>query len=95
MSKISWMYIDFSVYSWQPSVMLVKASLIYNCQCDYSNFIFVCILYSHSEGCQNLEFLNLSWCDQITKDGVEALVKGCNGLKALFLRGCTQVLLCC
>lgn len=46
---------------------------------------------SPSEGCRNLEHLNLSWCDQITKDGIEALVKGCSGLKALFLRGCTQV----
>lgn len=46
---------------------------------------------SRSEGCRNLEYLNLSWCDQITKDGVEALVRGCRGLKALLLRGCTQV----
>lgn len=46
---------------------------------------------SVSEGCRNLEYLNLSWCDQITKDGIEALVRGCRGLKALLLRGCTQV----
>lgn len=46
---------------------------------------------SLSEGCRNLEYLNLSWCDQITKDGIEALVRGCRGLKALLLRGCTQV----
>lgn len=39
-----------------------------------------------------LENLNLSWCDQITRDGIEALSRGCNTLKALFLRGCTQVL---
>lgn len=44
-----------------------------------------------SEGCRSLEYLNLSWCDQITKDGIEALVRGCRGLKALLLRGCTQV----
>lgn len=36
--------------------------------------------------------MNLSWCDQITKEGIEALVRGCQGLKALLLRGCTQVL---
>lgn len=55
----------------------------------------ICIFFnSPSEGCRNLEHLNLSWCDQITKDGIEALVKGCNGLKALFLRGCTQVYNC-
>ena len=46
---------------------------------------------SPSEGCRHLEYLNLSWCDQITKDGVEALVRGCRGLRALLLRGCTQV----
>lgn len=49
------------------------------------------VSYSFSEGCRNLEYLNLSWCDQITKDGIEALVRGCRGLKALLLRGCTQV----
>lgn len=44
-----------------------------------------------SEGCPLLEQLNISWCDQVTKDGVQALVRGCGGLKALSLKGCTQV----
>lgn len=44
-----------------------------------------------SEGCPLLEQLNISWCDQVTKDGIQALVRGCGGLKALFLKGCTQV----
>lgn len=44
-----------------------------------------------SDGCRMLELLNLSWCDQITRDGIEALARGCNGIRALFLRGCTQV----
>lgn len=44
-----------------------------------------------SDGCKMLEMLNLSWCDQITRDGIEALARGCAGLRALFLRGCTQV----
>ena len=48
----------------------------------------VCML---SDGCRMLELLNLSWCDQITRDGIEALARGCNGLRGLFLRGCTQV----
>lgn len=47
-----------------------------------------------SDGCRMLELLNLSWCDQITRDGVEALARGCNALRALFLRGCTQVRSC-
>ncbi|MEQ2187841.1 hypothetical protein GOODEAATRI_008724, partial [Goodea atripinnis] len=42
-----------------------------------------------------LEMLNLSWCDQITRDGIEALARGCTGLRALFLRGCTQNLCFC
>ncbi|XP_069776840.1 F-box/LRR-repeat protein 2 isoform X2 [Narcine bancroftii] len=46
---------------------------------------------SKSEGNRNLEHLNISWCDQVTKDGIEALVGGCSGLKAMFLRGCTQL----
>uniref|UniRef100_A0A8C5K4N7 F-box and leucine-rich repeat protein 20 n=1 Tax=Jaculus jaculus TaxID=51337 RepID=A0A8C5K4N7_JACJA len=44
-----------------------------------------------SEGCPLLEQLNISWCDQVTKDGIQALVRGCGGLKALFLKGCTQL----
>lgn len=52
--------------------------------------VWFCFLFS-SEGCRHLEYLNLSWCDQITKDGIEALVRGCRGLRALLLRGCTQV----
>ncbi|XP_067268071.1 F-box/LRR-repeat protein 2 isoform X2 [Chanodichthys erythropterus] len=46
---------------------------------------------SMNEGCRMLENLNLSWCDQITSDGIEALSRGCIGLRALFLRGCTQL----
>lgn len=49
-----------------------------------------CLLWA-SEGCRMLENFNLSWCDQITSDGIEALSRGCTGLRALFLRGCTQV----
>lgn len=44
-----------------------------------------------SEGCPQLEQLNISWCDQVTKDGIQALVRSCPGLKGLFLKGCTQV----
>lgn len=46
----------------------------------------------YSEGCPQLEQLNISWCDQVTKDGIQALVRCCPGLKGLFLKGCTQVL---
>ena len=53
-------------------------------------FRFVLFL---SEGCPLLEQLNISWCDQVTKDGIQALVRGCGGLKALFLKGCTQVII--
>lgn len=33
------------------------------------------------------------WCDQVTKDGIQALVRGCGDTKALFLKGCTQVII--
>ncbi|XP_041759441.1 F-box/LRR-repeat protein 2 isoform X3 [Coregonus clupeaformis] len=46
---------------------------------------------SMNDGCRMLEMLNLSWCDQITRDGIEALARGCNNLRGLFLRGCTQL----
>ncbi|KAM4724895.1 F-box/LRR-repeat protein 2 isoform 1-T2 [Anableps anableps] len=52
-------------------------------------FCFMLTLFSDS--CRMLEMLNLSWCDQITRDGIEALARGCTGLRALFLRGCTQL----
>uniref|UniRef100_A0A8C5NL88 Uncharacterized protein n=1 Tax=Junco hyemalis TaxID=40217 RepID=A0A8C5NL88_JUNHY len=44
-----------------------------------------------SEGCPLLEQLIISWCDQVTKDGIQALVRGCGGLRALSLKGCTQL----
>lgn len=56
----------------------------------YLSFIVQCVRML-SDGCRMLETLNLSWCDQITRDGIEALARGCAGLRALFLRGCTQV----
>lgn len=55
--------------------------------------MFVSFYFILSEGCPLLEQLNISWCDQVTKDGIQALVRGCGGLKALFLKGCTQVIL--
>lgn len=55
--------------------------------------MFVSFCFILSEGCPLLEQLNISWCDQVTKDGIQALVRGCGGLKALFLKGCTQVIL--
>lgn len=48
-------------------------------------------VFGRSDGCRMLELLNLSWCDQITRDGIEALARGCNAVRAMFLRGCTQV----
>lgn len=52
------------------------------------NELFLCV---PSEGCPLLEQLIISWCDQVTKDGIQALVRGCGGLRALSLKGCTQV----
>uniref|UniRef100_A0A7N6BW05 F-box domain-containing protein n=1 Tax=Anabas testudineus TaxID=64144 RepID=A0A7N6BW05_ANATE len=49
-----------------------------------------CTKITDSEGCPLLEQLNISWCDQVTKDGIQALVRSCPGLKGLFLKGCTQ-----
>lgn len=57
----------------------------------HNTFVLFCFILS--EGCPLLEQLNISWCDQVTKDGIQALVRGCGGLKALFLKGCTQVML--
>uniref|UniRef100_A0A3Q3IXZ3 F-box domain-containing protein n=1 Tax=Monopterus albus TaxID=43700 RepID=A0A3Q3IXZ3_MONAL len=50
-----------------------------------------CTKITDSEGCPFLEQLNISWCDQVTKDGIQALVRSCPGLKGLFLKGCTQL----
>uniref|UniRef100_A0AAY4ASI3 F-box domain-containing protein n=1 Tax=Denticeps clupeoides TaxID=299321 RepID=A0AAY4ASI3_9TELE len=50
-----------------------------------------CTKITDSEGCPQLEQLNISWCDQVTKDGIQALVRCCPGLKGLFLKGCTQL----
>lgn len=61
---------------------------------SFGSDMLVSLCFVLSEGCPLLEQLNISWCDQVTKDGIQALVRGCGGLKALFLKGCTQVMLC-
>lgn len=35
--------------------------------------------------------INVSWCDLITENGVEALARGCNKLKRFSSKGCKQV----
>lgn len=40
---------------------------------------------------QNLMEINVSWCDLITENGVEALARGCNKLKRFSSKGCKQV----
>lgn len=35
--------------------------------------------------------INVSWCDLITENGVEALTRGCNKLKRFSSKGCKQV----
>lgn len=38
-----------------------------------------------------MEHINISWCDQVSVKGVEALARGCVKLKAFICKGCSLV----
>jgi len=44
-----------------------------------------------SEGCHVLESINLSWCSEITDDGLEMLSLGCSSLQYILFKGCNKV----
>ena len=50
--------------------------------------VLVCV---DSEGCHLLELVNLSWCSEITDDGVEMLSLGCSLLQYILFKGCHKV----
>lgn len=35
--------------------------------------------------------INISWCDSITENGIEALARGCTKLRRFSSKGCKQV----
>ncbi|KZV23164.1 hypothetical protein F511_05003 [Dorcoceras hygrometricum] len=41
--------------------------------------------------CNNLQSLNLGWCDRVGDEGVKSLAYGCPGLRALDLCGCVLI----
>jgi len=49
------------------------------------------ILCVDSEGCHLLESVNLSWCSEITDDGLEMLSLGCTLLRHILFKGCHRV----
>ena len=44
-----------------------------------------------SNGCDSLHYLNVSWCTNITDEGLEAVSRGCKNLQHFMCRGCEQV----
>ncbi|KAF0296641.1 F-box/LRR-repeat protein 20 [Amphibalanus amphitrite] len=44
-----------------------------------------------SDGCHNLHRINISWCGDITENGVEALARGCPKLSHFIAKGCDQI----
>lgn len=46
---------------------------------------YFCLVFQH------LIDINVSWCPRITKNGVEALARGCNNLKRFSSSCCPQI----
>ena len=44
-----------------------------------------------SEGCRHLDHVNISWCSQVSDDGITMLARGCHKLRILICKGCQQV----
>uniref|UniRef100_A0A8C7XBN7 F-box and leucine-rich repeat protein 2 n=1 Tax=Oryzias sinensis TaxID=183150 RepID=A0A8C7XBN7_9TELE len=56
-----------------------------------SPFPLTCNEKKITDGCRMLETLNLSWCDQITRDGLVSLCRGCHKLQVLCVSGCGNI----
>ena len=72
------------LYQQQLSIANYQLSLCY--KIDYF-FIFIFF----SDGCPNLNNLHVSWCDRLSDNGIEALVRGCPRLALLICKGCHLV----
>ncbi|CAB3980947.1 F-box LRR-repeat 20 isoform X3, partial [Paramuricea clavata] len=44
-----------------------------------------------AQGCDKLEHINVSWCGQITRNGVRILSEECSHLKSFISKGCTLI----
>lgn len=44
-----------------------------------------------SKGCTKLEYLNVSWCTQISSHGLKLLAQGCQNLLVFIAEGCSLV----
>ncbi|VDP14184.1 unnamed protein product [Heligmosomoides polygyrus] len=57
---------------------------------DYSVFdVDSSILIANfSDGCPSLQYLNISWCDNIQDKGVQMVLAGCKSLTTLIMKGC-------
>ena len=51
-------------------------------------------LPSLSEGCQRLEHINLSYCDNITAEGIRSLTTKCPRLRHIIVKYCGEVHTC-
>uniref|UniRef100_A0A8C2WXD6 F-box and leucine rich repeat protein 20 n=1 Tax=Cyclopterus lumpus TaxID=8103 RepID=A0A8C2WXD6_CYCLU len=82
-----------SLFVFLPVGLSLRTAGTSSCVCAlfWDASVSSCLFSLKSEGCPLLEQLNISWCDQVTKDGIQALVRCCPGLKGLFLKGCTQL----
>ncbi|KAK2570091.1 F-box/LRR-repeat protein 20 [Acropora cervicornis] len=50
-----------------------------------------CKRISDSKGCTKLEYLNVSWCTQISSQGLKLLAQGCQNLLAFIAEGCSLI----
>ena len=75
-----------SLMSWSASLLFYA----YCCYCE-KNWNFWVVGFRSSEGCHFLELVNISWCSEVTDDGLELLSLGCSGLQFLFCKGCHKV----
>jgi hypothetical protein len=49
------------------------------------------IIFSSSSNCSNLEWCDISWCMNITENGIRNLAESCPKLTVFKAEGCTHV----
>lgn len=68
----------------------VGDALIWRTKINVSNFLSNCV-QAIGDNCNELQSLNLGWCEKVSDAGIMRLAYGCPDLRAVDLCGCVLI----
>ncbi|XP_028415799.1 F-box/LRR-repeat protein 20-like [Dendronephthya gigantea] len=65
----------------------------FSCECRNIEELILegCKKISDSQGCEKIEHINVSWCGQLTQNGVRILSEECSHIQSFIAKGCTLI----